>query len=153
MPQIDEVAQSLAGKLKKGKADYLEARFEETQASQIIYLGKVLESIGRATASGGNVRALVKGGWGFTSFNSFDGLNDRIPLAIEQAQSAGTGKSLLAPVEPSQDTVPSGAAKDPTTIPLAEKKRLLDEYNEIIWSIPQIKTSSIRYSDGRKKVI
>ncbi|MBN1161211.1 MAG: TldD/PmbA family protein [Dehalococcoidales bacterium] len=153
MPKIDEVAQSLAVELKKGKADYLEARFEENQASQIIYRGKVLESIGRSTASGGNVRALVKGGWGFTSFNSFDGLKKRIPLAIEQAQSAGRGKSNLAPVDPAKETVPSGVTKDPVTIPLAEKKRLLDEYNEIIWSIPQVKTSSIRYSDGRKKVI
>jgi len=153
MPQIEEVAQSLAEKLKKGKADYLEARFEETQTSQIVYRGKVLESIGRSTASGGNVRALVKGGWGFTSFNSYDGLNDRIPLAIEQARAAGTGKSHLAPVEPAKETVPSSAAKDPTTVSLAEKKRLLDEYNEIIWSIPQIKTSHIQYSDGRKKVI
>jgi TldD protein len=153
MPQIDEVAQDLAGKLKKGKADYLEARFEENQASQIVYRGKVLESIGRSTASGGNVRALVKGGWGFTSFNSFDGLNERIPLAVEQAQSVGTGKSHLAPVEPAKETVPSSVAKDPVNISLAEKKRLLDEYNEIIWSIPQIKTSSIYYSDGRKKVV
>ena len=153
MPQIEEVAQSLAGELKKGKADYLEARFEESQASHITYRGKVLESIGRSTASGGNVRALVKGGWGFTSFNSFDGLNDRIPLAIEQARSAGTGKSNLAPVEPVKETVPSGVAKDPVTIPLAEKKRLLDEYNEIIWSIPQIRTSAINYGDGRKKVV
>jgi TldD protein len=153
MPKIDEVAQSLAGELKKGKADYLEARFEEIQSSQIVYRGKVLESIGRTTASGGNVRALVKGGWGFTSFNSYDDLKERIPLAIEQARSAGTGKSNLAAVAPTQDTVPSGVTKDPTTIPLAEKKRLLDEYNEIIWSIPQIRTSSIGYADGRKKVI
>ncbi len=153
MPKIDEVAQSLAGELKKGKADYLEARFEELQSSQIVYRGKVLESIGRTTASGGNVRALVKGGWGFTSFNRYDDLKERIPLAIEQARSAGTGKSNLAAAEPSKDTVPSPAAKDPTTIPLAEKKRLLDEYNEIIWSIPQIRTSSIGYADGRKKVI
>jgi TldD protein len=153
MPKIDEVAQSLAGELKKGKADYLEARFEEIQSSQIVYRGKVLESIGRTTASGGNVRALVKGGWGFTSFNRYDDLKERIPLAIEQARSAGTGKSNLAAVAPTQDTVPSGVTKDPTTIPLAEKKRLLDEYNEIIWSIPQIRTSSIGYADGRKKVI
>ena len=153
MPQIDEIAQSLTGALKKGKADYLEARFEETQSSQIVYRGKVLESIGRSNASGGNVRALVKGGWGFTSFNSFDKLNDRVALATEQAQSAGVGKSNLAPVKPAVDSVKSKVARDPVAIPLAEKKRLLDEYNEIIWSVPQIKTSSINYGDGRKKVI
>ncbi len=153
MPQIEEIAQNLTGELKKNKADYLEARFEENQTSQIVYRGQTIESIGRSTASGGNVRALVRGGWGFTSFNDFNKLPARISLAIEQAQSAGTGKSLLAPIAPAKETISSGVKQDPVTIPLAEKKRLLDEYNEIIWSIPEVKTSNIGYSDSRKKVI
>jgi len=153
MPDIDAVASDLASGLKKQKADYLEARFEESQTSHITYRGKGMESIGRSTASGGNVRALIKGGWGFTSFNELDNLPDRVALAIEQAQSAGSGKSLLAPVAPAVDNISSGITKNPVNIPLAEKKRLLDEYNEIIWSIPQIKTSTVGYSDSRKKVI
>jgi TldD protein len=153
MPEIDAIARNLADELKKPKADYLEARFEESQTSHIIYRGRVLESIGRATASGGNVRALVKGGWGFTSFNNFEKLPGRIVLAAKQARAAGSGKSLLAPVPPVTDSVPSGVGKNPVTIPLAEKKKLLDEYNEIIWSTPQIQTSNIGYSDSRKKVI
>jgi TldD protein len=153
MPEINTIAQSLATELKKQKADYTEARFEENQTSQIVYRGKVLESIGRSTASGGNVRALVKGGWGFTSFNDFAKLPDRVSLAIEQAKSTGTSKSNLASIEPTVENVPRSFSKDPVAIPLAEKKRLLDEYNEIIWSIPQIQTSNIGYSDSRKKVI
>ena len=153
MPKIEEIAQSLSAELKKGKADYLEARFEENQTSYITYRGQALDSIGRATGSGGNIRALAKGGWGFTSFNDFNKLNNRISLAIEQAQSAGTGKSQLAPIEPAQETIYSGAKQSPVTIPLTEKKRLLDEYNEIILSTPEIKTSNIIYSDNRKKVI
>jgi TldD protein len=153
MPEIDAIARNLADALKKPKADYLEARFEEAQNSHILYRGRELESIGRSTASGGNVRALVKGGWGFTSFNDFDKLPGRIALAAEQAKAAGRSKSLLAQVEPAVDTVTSGVKKNPVTIPLAEKKKLLDEYNEIIWSTPQIQTSNIGYSDSRKKVI
>ncbi len=153
MPDIDAVAHGLADELKKQRADYLEARFEESQTSHITYRGKDLESVGRATASGGNVRALVKGGWGFTSFNEFVRLPGRIRLAIEQARAAGSGKSNLAPVPPVTDSVPDGADRDPVTIPLAAKKKLLDEYNEIIWSTPQIQTASISYADSRKKVI
>ena len=153
MPEIDAIAQSLAEELKKHRADYLEARLEESQASHITYRGKGLESIGRSTASGGNVRALVKGGWGFTSFNDLDKLPDRISLAVEQAQSTGRSKSQLAHSESVVDSIPSGVAKNPVTIPLAEKKRLLDEYNEIIWSTPQIQTSTIGCSDSSKKVI
>jgi len=153
MPEIDVIAHSLAKQLKNPRADYLEARLEESQTSHITYRGKGLESIGRATASGGNVRALAKGGWGFTSFNSFDKVSGRVALATEQARSAGSGESRLAEVEPAVDEVPSGVAKNPVEIPLAEKKRLLDEYNEIIWSPPQIQTSTIGYADSRKKVV
>ena len=153
MPEIDATARDMAEQLKKPRADYLEARFEESRTSHITYRGKGLESIGRSTASGGNVRALVKGGWGFTSFNSFDKVSERVTLATEQAQSAGRSESRLAEVEPAIDDVPSGVAKNPVEIPLAEKKRLLDEYNEIIWSIPQIQTSTIGYADSHKKVV
>ncbi len=153
MPDIDTIAHSLPAELKKSRADYSEARLEESQTSHITYRGKGMESIGRATASGGNVRAMVKGGWGFTSFNSFDNVSDRVTLATEQARSAGNSKSKLAKIEPAVEEVPSGVAKNPVEIPLAEKKKLLDEYNEIIWSIPQIQTSTIGYSDSRKRVV
>ena len=100
MSDIEIVAQSLAGQLKRRRADYLEARLEESQTSHITYRGRELESVGRSTASGGNVRALVKGGWGFTSFNSLEDLPGRIAQAVEQARAAGRGKSALAPAQP-----------------------------------------------------
>ncbi len=153
MPEIEDIARELAEELKKHRADYIEARLEESQTSHITYRGRGLESIGRAAATGGNIRALVRGGWGFTSFNKIDELPGRVGLAVEQAQFAGRGESRLAPVESAVDEVPGEADKNPVTIPLAEKKRLLDEYNEVIWSTPQIQTSTIGYADSRKKVI
>jgi len=68
---IESQAHQLANLLKKHKADYIDARIEESQSSQLTYRGRELESIGRNTGSGGNIRALVNGGWGFVSFNSF----------------------------------------------------------------------------------
>jgi TldD protein len=153
MPEIESIARGLVDELKKHKADYLEARFEESETSHILYRGKEMESVGRSTASGGNVRALVKGGWGFTSFNDFNNLPGRVTSATEQAAAAGSEKSELAEIEPSVDNVPSGVEQNPVTIPLADKKKILDEYNEIIWSTPQIQTSNISYSDSRKKVV
>jgi len=153
MAEIDAIAENLRGELGKQQVEYLEARFEENQTSHITYRGQGLESIGRSTAVGGNVRALEKGGWGFTSFNSLENLSDRLDLAVRQAKSTGRSESHLSPVAPSVDTVPSGVKENPVTISLADKKALLDEYNDIIWSTPQIQTSSISYSDSRKKVI
>ena len=51
------------------------------------------------------------------------------------------------------DTVPHEDDKNPVIIPLAEKKQLLDEYNEIIWRTPRIQTSTIGYVDSHKRVI
>lgn len=153
MGDIEDVGHRLAEALKKCSADYIEARLEQSQSSYISYRGRELESIGRANATGGNVRALVKGGWGFVSFNSLDELLGGIELAVNQARLVGSEESKLAPVEPVVDIVSSGIDENPVAIPLAEKKGLLDEYNDIIWRTPKLQTSVISYGDSHKKVI
>jgi len=152
MADIKATAQKLAEVLKKYKADYIEARLEESQRSHITYRGREMESVGQSAAAGGNIRALVKGGWGFTSFNDSNDLPQRIELAIKQATLVGREESRLAPVQPFVDTVAS-QEDGPLDIPLSEKKRLLDEYNEIIWGTPKLQTSVIGYADSHKKTI
>ena len=105
MPDIEKIGRDLAEELRKHKADYLEARLEESHSSSIVYRGKTLESIGRSSSSGGNVRALDRGGWGFTSFNSFDDVSTRPAIAVEQARAAGSGKSELAAVPAAREHV------------------------------------------------
>ena len=151
MTDIEAVARQLAETVKKHSADYIEARLEQSQRSHITYRGRELESVGQTNATGGNVRALVKGGWGFVSFNNLNDLPGKVERAIKQAGLVGREESKLAPVEPVVDTVSTD--KNPTTKPLAEKKQLLDEYNDIIWRTPKLQTSVIAYGDSHKKVI
>ena len=153
MANTQTIAHQLAEILSKYHADYIEAHIEESQTSHITYRGRELESIGKTTSVGGNVRALVSGGWGFTSFNSFSDLPRRVELAVEQARLAGNRESKLAPVAPVVDTILTTTNNNPMTMPLAEKKQLLDEYNDIIWKTPKIQTSIIAYGDGFKKTI
>jgi TldD protein len=152
MPDIQAAADQLAEALKKARADYIEARLEESQRSHITYRGQELESAGQSTAVGGNIRALVKGGWGFASFNDLDSLPQRVELAVRQATLVGKEKSQLAPVEAIVDTV-SNKEDSPLTIPLADKKELLDEYNQIIWYTPGLQTSVIGYADSHQKTV
>jgi TldD protein len=152
MTDIQAIARQLAEAIKGYSADYIEARLEESRRSHLTYRGRELESVGQATAIGGNVRALVRGGWGFVSFNNLNDLPGRIELAVKQARLAGKEESKLAPVEPIVDIV-SPEENNPLTIPLAEKKQLLDEYNDIIWRTPKLQTSIIAYGDSQKKVI
>jgi TldD protein len=152
MTDIQAASRQLAEAVEKYSADYIEARLEESQRSHITYRGKELESVGQSTAVGGNIRALVKGGWGFVSFNELNDLPRRIELAVKQASLVGKEESQLAPVEPVVDTV-AAEQDSPLTIPLAQKKQLLDEYNDIIWRTPKLQTSVIAYGDSHKKTI
>ena len=152
MTDVQAIAHQLAEVINQCSADYIEARLEESQTSYISYRGRELDSIGRAGAIGGNVRAMAKGAWGFVSFNDFNELPGRVELAIKQAQFAGNEQSQLAPAEPVMDTSAT-QDKNPVVIPLAKKKQLLDEYNDIIWRTPKLQTSIIDYGDSYKTVI
>ncbi|MDD5703758.1 MAG: DNA gyrase modulator, partial [Dehalococcoidales bacterium] len=75
---INEAGQELSGIISRYDAAYIEAHLEESQSSHITYRGKMLESSDRTSAVGGNVRALVRGGWGFISFNNLDDLRAKV---------------------------------------------------------------------------
>ena len=145
----DVVEQAIRGH----NADYIDLRLEESQATRISYRGRDLEEINKTTTKGGCVRALVQGGWGFVSFNDISGLREKVAMAVRQARVVGHEKSNLADGPAIVEIVPLEMPRDPLAVPLAEKKRLLDEYNEVIWSTPKITSSSIGYGDGKKKVI
>ena len=149
---IESIGHELTDVIKKQAADYIEVHLEESQACQISYRGRELESVSRSSSVGGNVRAMVKGGWGFVSFNDLNDLPGRVRTAIEQARLVGKGESKLAEVEPVIDTAAS-IGKNPAVLSLAEKKQKLDEYNQIIWSTPELRTSVIGYGDGYKKTV
>ena len=138
--------------LKNQDADYIEIRLEESQSTHIRYRGRELEDIGRNTGQGGNVRAMIKGGWGFVCFNDLSQLRERVAQAVQRARLVGSEQTRLAPVEPVVDVVQAEVKKDPIQIPLAEKKGYLDQYNEIIWSTPGIQSSSIGYGDGQRRI-
>ena len=142
----------LANASRGHNADYVEIRLEESQVTRIVYRGQRLEEIGRTTSLGGNVRALVKGGWGFVSFNNVKGLRDKVELAVKQARLVGKEDSKFSQTEPAVDIVTAETKKDPTTVPLASKKQMLDEYNDIILSTPKIQTSNIGYHDSQRKI-
>ncbi|MBI4498277.1 MAG: TldD/PmbA family protein [Chloroflexi bacterium] len=139
--------------LRGHTADYVEVRIEENAATRIAYRGRDLEDIGRTTNLGGNVRALYRGAWGFVSFNDLSDLRSKVEAAVSQARVAGTERSQLAPVPAVVDVVTPFIQKDPRGVPLADKKRVLDEYNDLIWTTPKIQTSVIGYADTWKSVI
>jgi len=139
--------------IKGLRADYIEVRLDESQSSRLVFRGERLEEAGRTAAAGGCVRALVKGGWGFASFNSIDRLDQSAAMAVEQATHVGKGRSEFSPAQAVIDKVEAAYKKNPLDVPLSAKKSLLDEYNRIMLDTPGIQTTSIGYADIKKKVI
>ena len=144
----DQVAEALKGHT----ADYIELRLEERDSTVIRYRGKDLEEINQRNSTGGSARALVKGGWGFVSFNETDNLRQKVELAVEHARLVGRNVSKLAEIDPVVDIVQAVVKNDPTLVPLAERKALLDEYNELLGNTPKIHTSALMYGDSRRNV-
>ena len=135
--------------MKGHDARHIEVRVEESEGTHIIYRGKDLEEIGQPTGVGGCVRALGSG-WGFASFNTLDGLRDKVATAVRNAGLVPDGGIDIAPVEPAVESVPGVIVKDPAEVSLGDKVSLLREYVDIIWSVPEITTSSVSYGDGRR---
>jgi TldD protein len=148
---IREAGQNLAAIITKHNAEYIEVHLEESQSSHLTYRGKNLESSDKTASVGGNIRALVKGGWGFVSFNSLDNLDKKAQQAVEQARLVGGGDVKIKTTPAIVDKVLGEVKQNPVDVPLSQKKDILDEYNEIIWKTPKLRTSSIGYSDAYRQ--
>ena len=146
----DNLRDRIEDALKGHDARLVEVRVEEGEGTHIRYRGKELDEIGHTTGVGGCIRAL-SGGWGFASFNGLEGLKEKVATAVRNARLVSDKGINLAPVDPVVDSVPPLVGKDPLSISLQDKKALLDQYVDIIWSVPQITTSTIGYGDGRRK--
>ncbi|HAD82870.1 MAG: hypothetical protein A2509_02775 [Candidatus Edwardsbacteria bacterium RIFOXYD12_FULL_50_11] len=134
-----------------GTVDYLEIRLEERAVTSVNYVGRELENVGVNNFFGGNVRALHKGGWGFSSFNSLEQLDQKVAQACQAARQVGKSRSQLAKVKPVRDHVRVSLPDDPRKISLAQKKELTERYNGLIMDSPGIISSNTRYEDVFKK--
>jgi len=149
-----EFADDIAPLIRKARADYVEVRLEEGKSGRISYRGKLLEVASRVADNGGCVRALYKGGWGFVSFNSLDELKNKLNEAVSLAHTAQKGqKSALADVDIYHKDIKPDTTITPFDTPLAAKKEVLDQYNEIIWRHEGLQTSILGYNESWKKKI
>lgn len=137
--------------LAHADADYVELRAEERATTQIVYVGNELENISEFTSVGGCVRALVKGGWGFVSFNDLGDLPRFVRLACKQARMVGRSASQLAAVPPAVGQVAASVEVDPREVALGDKEAMCRGYNQRILAHAAVQTSSVRYRDSWRR--
>ncbi|MBD1890401.1 TldD/PmbA family protein [Coleofasciculus sp. FACHB-SPT9] len=128
--------------------DYLEIRLEQSESTSISFRGHQLDAVDRNFTLAGGIRACHMGGWSFVTFNGLAELQDRIEEAISQAHLVGKETTMLAPVEPIQDYVAVEIGRDPRGVSLAEKRRLLEGYNQLLLDFdPRIQTTMVNLRD------
>ncbi|MFE1745911.1 TldD/PmbA family protein [Coleofasciculus sp. H7-2] len=128
--------------------DYLEIRLEQSESTSISFRGHQLDAVDRNFTLAGGIRACHKGGWSFVTFNGLAEVKDRIEEAVSQAHLVGKETTMLAPVEPIQDYVAVEIGRDPRGVSLAEKRRLLEGYNQLLLDFdPRIQTTMVNLRD------
>jgi TldD protein len=137
------------------QVDYLAIRLEQSEGTEIFLRGGKVETLSEGMALGGHVRVCHRGGWGFASFNTLDGLAKRVEEAIAAARLVGDDETLLAPITPVQisQSLPL-TGTDPRQVPLHRKKELCHHYADLLQSVdPRVTTTSVRYSDINQRVL
>jgi len=76
-----------------------------------------------------------------------------VELAVKQARFVGKETSQFYASKPIVEDVVAKIKENPALIPLSEKKALLDEYNDAIWSTSGIQTSNLGYGDANRKTL
>jgi len=143
----------LLGALQVHDVDYADVRIEDKYNSWVNYRGEDLDTIGSSRTVGGIVRALYKGGWGFSTFNDLEDLEKRVREACEIARLVGKDETYFAPVDPVEADIQAQLVKDFRQVPLADKKTLMEEYNQIILGYhDHIQTSSVQYADSFRTI-
>jgi len=128
--------------------DYLEIRVEQSESTAISFRGHQLDAVDRSFNLAGGIRACHKGGWSFVTFNGLAELQDRISEAISQAHLVGKEQTRLAPLEAIQDYVAVELGRDPRGVSLADKRRLMEEYNQLLLDFdPRIQTTMVGLRD------
>ena len=143
---VEQLQKAIA--TSKNNVDYLEIRVEQSEATSLSFRGPQLDGVDRGFALSGGIRACDRGGWSFVTFNGLEELKSRVEEAISQAKLVGQETTQLAPTEPIEDRVTVKLARDPRGVSLAEKRELLEAYNQLILDYdPRIQTSMSSISD------
>jgi len=104
-------------------AEFVEVRIEDTRRQSVAFRGKDLTQAQETRDSGGYVRVLVDGVWGFLSFNRPERLKNYTLQAVAAAKAVGGGTIKLAPAPVIEADIPSGAqpGADPREVSLLQK--------------------------------
>ncbi len=141
----------LTDKIRKMNADYGEIHYEMLYQTRIIYSNNNIEAVQTSKTSSGNVRALIGGGWGFSSFNEND-FDSNIEAACANARLVSSNKtdnkSSIILTGPVRAEIKTDYEISPDTYSLKDKNDIANNYNNIL-KHPRIASTRVIYADWK----
>lgn len=134
--------------LENSNADYLEIRLEDRQNFTITYRGEELDEYSNSRSTGGFIRAITKGGWGYASFTDLKQIPELCRKAERASRTVENGDVKLAPVEIVRDNSMLEMKTDPADIHSEDKEALVRRYNEIVMGGERIQSSVLSYGES-----
>ncbi len=141
----------------KDKAEYMEIRIEQRETVSLLFRLANVDQVSARIDLGGNVRAIVNGGWGFAAFNDITAIKKACEDAITAARYVGSlipddEKVRLAKVVPANDEVSLGIKRGSKDVSLNQKMKLMGDYAAILSKADaRIVNSMVRYADFHVK--
>lgn len=133
--------------------DFADIRIEESESTDIVFLGKELDRVGTGFEHGGCLRVFHRGNWVVATFNTVDEtlkeLADDLALQAMALPHRENGMVFLPPLD-HRVRLPKDI--DPRGVTLAEKHDLIKNYNDILLRTPGIVSTVSTYQDTHRMV-
>jgi TldD protein len=153
-----ELLEALRDTAKKRGAEFMDVRAMENQGTSIQLQDGRADKVSQSRSRGLGVRVLMNRAWGFASTDGYDRQRAfdclELAMAMAKASQARLGElGALAEAPAAQDSVPPRFEKDPHSVPLADKMKLLSQYEQAAVAAGQGKlvNTVVSYSDGRER--
>jgi len=144
---------------KKRRVDFADIRVRCSSSNQITSEDRRANKISSGNSQGAGIRVLLNGAWGLSSNVSLgeDALMKSLSDAIDMAKATGRGRAdkvSVTAVAPVEDRVATPVAKDPKTVPVADKMKMLETFeNEgIANGDGKVVNSILSYSDSSSQM-
>jgi TldD protein len=144
---MSELEKYLPDKSAFPPSQYWEVHLEKGFTTGIILKNGDIEQITENDTSRGNVRMLIDGGWGFSTFNKLEDAKANVQSAADYARSIGGSDSRVASQPPVQMDIATPCQKHPDSISLADKLALAQGYHARLKDHPHADLVEVRLGD------
>lgn len=145
---IEQYADSALDCISSLPCEYAEIRLGSGVVTSIILSGDQIDSVSSGDTTGGCIRILHKGSWGFVTFNDIDNLKKHVKTVLSLSKTIHSATpSTVAGCASVRARFSTNAIQSCRDISIEEKFNLISAYNDILRNSNFIQTTRAVYND------